>query len=139
MASYNHFETFTKDLGEGAHQLQAAGHTLEIYLTNDAPSTSADSVKTDLTEITQQNGYPGAQQDFAEVTGTGTLTCVDLTFTASGGSFGPAQYSVLFNQTQTSPVDPLIAWWDYGSSETILDGETWTVDFAASTLVISQT
>ena len=106
MASYNHFETFTKDLGEGAHQLQAAGHTLEIYLTNDAPSASADSVKTDLAEITQQNGYPGGQQDaqndFTEVTGTGTLTCVDIVFTASGGSFGALQYAVLFNQTQTN-------------------------------------
>lgn len=142
MASYNHFEVFTLDLGQGSHQLHAAGHTLEVYLTNAAPSTSADSIKTDLAEITPENGYTGAadaQNDFTETTGTGTLTCVDIVFTASGGSFGPAQYAVLFNETQTSPVDPLIAWWDYGSSETVLDGETFTVDFAASTLVITQT
>jgi hypothetical protein len=36
---------------------------------------------------------------------------------------------VVYNDTPTSPADPLVAWFDYGSSITLIDGETFTVDF----------
>lgn len=61
----------------------------------------------------------------------------DVVFTASGGSFGPFQYVALYNDTQTSPVDPLVAWWDYGSAISINDGETFTVDFGASIFTLA--
>lgn len=140
MATYNKFETFVLDLGQGTHQLHEAGHVLECYLTNAAPSASADSVKADLAEITNENGYAAprdAQNDYTEASGTGTLTCVDIVITASGGSFGPFQYVVLQNTTPASPLDPLISWWDYGSAITVLDGETFTIDFGASTFTIT--
>jgi hypothetical protein len=35
---------------------------------------------------------------------------------------------VLYNDTPTSPADPLIGWWDYGSSQAVAAGETFTVD-----------
>jgi len=60
-----------------------------------------------------------------------------VTWTASGGSIGPFRYVVLYNDTQTSPADPLIAWWDYGSAVTLADGESFVVDFAASVLTIA--
>jgi len=139
MATYNGFEDFVLQLGQGAHQLQAAGHTVEAYLTNNAPSASADSIKTDLVGITEQNGYTesDAGNDYTEATGTGTFACTDIVWTASGGSFGALQYAVLFNETQTSPVDPLICWWDYGSSITVNDTETFTLNFGASVFTIS--
>jgi len=139
MATYNGFEDFVLQLGQGAHQLQAAGHTVEAYLTNNAPSASADSIKTDLVGITEQNGYTESdtQNDYTEATGTGTFACTDIVWTASGGSFGALQYAVLFNETQTSPVDPLICWWDYGSSITVNDTETFTLNFGASVFTIS--
>ncbi len=59
-----------------------------------------------------------------------------MTWTASGGSFGPLQYVVLYNEDATSPLDALIGWWDYGSSVTVLDGEQFKVDFGASILTI---
>lgn len=141
MATYNKFEEFVGELGEGTHQLHAAGHTLKVYLTNNTPSASADAVMADLAAITAENGYPeggsDAQNDYTETDGTGTLTCVDVVFTASGGSFGPFRYVVLYNDTPTDPADPLIAWWDYGASITANSGETFTVDFGASTLTIA--
>lgn len=141
MASFNKFETFVGDLGEGTHQLQAAGHTLKVYASNAAPSASADSVKVDLAEITAQNGYPSGgtdiQNDYTEASGTGTATGVDVVWTASGGSFGALQYIALYNDTPTSPADPLIGWWDYGSSITVNNTETFTVDFGASVFTIT--
>ncbi len=141
MAAFNKFETFVGDLGDKVHDLQAAGDTLKVYLTNATPSTSADSVKADLAEITAENGYPSGgsdiQNDWVEASGVGTLTGVDVVWTASGGTFGPARYVILYNDTPTSPADPLIAWWDYGTSPTVQDGETFTVDFGASILTIT--
>lgn len=141
MAAYNKFQDFTQRLGEGVHQLHAAGHTLKVYASNAAPSASADAVKADMAEITPANGYPSGgtdvQNDYTETTGTGTLTAVDVVWTASGGSFGPLQYIPLYNDTPTSPADPLIAWWDYGSAVTINDGETFTVDFGASVFTLA--
>lgn len=140
MATYNKFEQFAEDLGKGVHQLHAAGHTLKVYLSNATPSASADAVKTDLAEITNQNGYTAPvdiQNDYTETGGTGTLTATDVVITASGGTVGPFRYAVVYNDDPTSPADPLVCWWDYGSSITLQDGETFTVDFGASVLTIA--
>ena len=140
MVAFNKFEDFVLQLGKGIHQLHAAGHVLECYLSNAAPSASADSVKADLAEITNENGYTApedTQNDYTETSGTGTLTAVDIVITASGGTVGPFQYVVLQNTTPTSPLDPLIGWWDYGSAVTLQDGETFTIDFGASVLTIA--
>lgn len=139
MASFVKFQQFAEDLGKGIHQLHAAGHTLKVYLTNAEPSVSADAIKTDLAEITAEHGYPSGgtdiQNDYTESGGTGTLTGTDVVFTASGGTFGPFRYAVLYNDSATD--DPLIGYWDYGSSISCAAGETFTVDFGASILTIA--
>ncbi len=139
MATYNKFQDFVEQLGKGVHQLHAAGHQLKVYASNELP-LAADTVKTDVAEITAENGYPSGgsdiDNDYTESGGTGTLTGTDVTWTASGGSFGPLQYVVLYNEDATSPLDALIGWWDYGSSVTVLDGEQFKVDFGASILTI---
>jgi len=140
MASFNKFQDFVEQLGKGVHQLHAAGHTLKVFLTNQAPAAT-NTVKADMVEITAQNGYPSGgsdiQNDCSETGGTLTVTAQDVVFTASGGSFGPFRYAVIYNDTPTSPADPLVGWYDYGSSITVLDGETFTVDFGASLLTLS--
>jgi hypothetical protein len=62
---------------------------------------------------------------------------VDVVFTASGGSIGPFRYVIIYNDTPTSPADPLVCYYDYGSSITLLDGETFTVDFGASLFTLT--
>lgn len=138
MATFNKFETFAGDVGNGVHDLN--DDAVSIYLTNAAPSASADSVKADLAEISTGNGYTGPidiSAAYSEASGTGTLTGTDQTVTASGGSVGPFQYVVLFNNTPTTPADPLIGWWDYGSAVTLADGESFTTDFGASILTVA--
>lgn len=134
MATYNKFETFVGDLGLQVHELNA--DLIKVYLSNAAPSASLDSIKTDLAEIGAGTGYTAGGEDttntYSETSGTGTLAGTDVVWTASGGTIGPFQYVVLYNDTPSSPVDPLIAWWDNGSAVTLADGESFTVDFAAS-------
>lgn len=131
MATYNKFQQFSEDLVEGVHDFDA--HTFKVYLSNAAPSASADAVKTDMAEISAGNGYTagGATTTIAtsETGGTTTVTGTEVTWTATGGSIGPFQYAVLYNDTPTSPADPLIAWFDYGSALTLLVGESLTVRF----------
>ena len=65
-----------------------------------------------------------------------TLVLVDLTLTATG-AVGPFRYVVLYNDTPSSPADPLIGFWDYGSSVTMANTETFVIDFAATTISLS--
>jgi hypothetical protein len=139
MATFTKFNCFVENLGDGVHSLKAAGHTLKVYLSNDAPVVATDTVKTDVVPITEQNGYAAAdiQNDASQSSGTLTVTAVDVVWTATGGSFGPFRYAVIYNDTPTSPADPLIGYVDYASSITVLTGETFTVDFGASLMTLS--
>lgn len=141
MATYVKYNDFVEQLAKGVHQLHAAGHTCKVALTNTAPNVSAHTVLADITEIGAGNGYTAggedAQNDATETGGTLTMTGVDIVWTASGGTIGPFRYAVLYNDTPTSPTDPLIAYWDYGSSITLQDTETFTWDVGASVLTIA--
>lgn len=138
MAVFNKYQSFVTELGKGTHKLHAAGDTLKVALTNTAPNAATHTVRADITEISSGNGYTqnaaglDIQNDYTGSGGTGTLTAVDTVITAAGGSVGPFRYVVIFNDTPTSPVDPLVGWYDYGSAVTLNDTETFTVDFGAS-------
>lgn len=129
MAAFNKFQQFVQDLAEKVHNLTT--DTINVYLSNAAPSASLDAVKTDMAEIATGNGYTGpqdTQNTGAEATGTYTLTGTKIVITATG-AVGPFQYIVLYNDTPTSPVDPLIGWWDYGSPISLANGETFSIKF----------
>lgn len=134
MATFNKINAFVENLAEKVHNL--GSDTLKILLTNSAP-VATNSVKADLTEISAGNGYSAGGPSVtisssAQTSGTYKLTLADVVITASGGSIGPFRYAVLYNDTPTSPADPLIGWYDYGSSITLADTETFTVDFNAT-------
>jgi hypothetical protein len=130
MAAFNKFNQFVQDLAEKVHNLST--DTLNVYLTNNAPDALNDLIKTDLAELATGNGYTGpidTQNTGAESGGTYTLTGTKCVVTASG-AVGPFRYVVLYNDTPTSPVDPLICWWDYGAGGLSLNaGETFSVKF----------
>lgn len=126
MATYNKFQDFSEQLTRGIHDFDA--HVFKVYLTNAAPSASLDAIKTDLAEIGAGNGYTAGGGTttitISETTGTATVSGTQVVFTAAGGTIGPFQYAVLYNDTSAS--DNLIGWWDYGSAVTLQDGETFT-------------
>lgn len=131
MAAFNKFNIFVQDLGNGVHNLSS--NACKVMLTNTAP-TSSNAVFADLTEIAAGNGYTAGGNaatitSWSQSSGTAKLVLADpTTWTASGGSVGPFRYAVLYNSTPTSPLKPLIGYWDYGSSVTLASGETFTVD-----------
>lgn len=138
MASYVKYQQFVEDFGNKVHDLVGTNDTLKVALTNAAPNVATHAVLADITELSPGGGYSAGgadtQNDGSETTGTLTVTGVDVVFTASGGTIGPFRYVVLYNDTPSSPADPLIAYWDYGSSITLQNGETFTVDFAGNIL-----
>lgn len=144
MASFNKYNIFMEDYANKVHDLfgtaGSGADTLKVLLSNTAPSASAHAVKADATEISAGNGYSAGGTTATNVgtrsSGTLTVAGTDIVFTASGGTIGAFRYAILYNDTPTSPADPLIGWWDYGASITLQDGETFTVDFGASLFTI---
>lgn len=126
MAAYNKFQDFSEQLVRGVHDFDA--HVFKVYLSNAVPSASADAVKADLAEIAAGNGYTAGGTattiTISETTGTTTVNGTQVVFTAAGGTIGPFQYAVLYNDTSAS--DNLVGWWDYGAAITLQDGETFT-------------
>jgi hypothetical protein len=133
MASYVKFTDYVEQLNKGVHNWST--HTFRIYWTNTAPTAGSNAVKADLgTEVANGNGYVtgGPTLDtvtLTETSGTAKVTIADEVLTASGGSVGPARYSCFYNDTPTSPADPLVNYYDHGSSVTLADTETYTWDF----------
>jgi hypothetical protein len=130
MAVFNKFQQFVEYLAEGVMNLGA--DTLKVMLTNAAP-VATNSVKANLTEISAGNGYTagGTQSSIsssAQTSGTYKLVLADVVFTAASGTIGPFRYATLYDDTPSSPADPLIGYHDYGSSITLQDTETFTWD-----------
>lgn len=139
MVAFNKFNPFVEYLSEQAFNL--GSDTLKVGLFNSAP-TSSNGLLGDLTEISAGNGYTAggntvSTSSSAQSSGTYKLVLADSSFTATGGSIGPFRYVVLYDNTPTSPLKPLIGYWDYGSSITLAAGETFTVDFDASAGVLT--
>jgi hypothetical protein len=135
MAAYNKFNAFVEHLTDKIHDLfgTAAADLLKVMLVNSPAPVATNTVKADLTEIAAGNGYTAGGQDTlndgTRATGTFTLTGTKVVWTASGGTIGPFQYVILYNDTPTAPADPLISWWDRGAALTLQIGETFSVKF----------
>jgi hypothetical protein len=134
MATYNKFNQFVEDLANGVHNFTSdATCTLTVALTATANAPVAtNSVLLDLTEIVYTNlssrviTIDGAGT--GQTSGTYHLSVNDLTLSATG-TVAAFQYVVVYNDDPTSPADPLICWFDYGSSLVLQNGESLTIDF----------
>src|SRR5262245_11522481 len=140
MAAFNKFQSFVEAVAEKVHNL--GSDVLKVALSNSTP-LATNTQLSNITQISGVNGYTtggtqASQSSSAQTSGTYKLVLNDVVFTASGGSIGPFQYVVLYNDTPAAtPTDPLVSWWDYGSSVTLNTGETFTVDFDSSLGVLT--
>lgn len=140
MVSYNKINQFVQDLANKKHDLSA--DTFKVMLSNTA-TVATNSIYSDVSgaELANGSGYTtgGTAATITSSTQTtGTLKWIlqQVIFTASG-SMGPFRYATLLNVTQATPLKPLIAWYDYGSSPTLASGDTFTVAFDASAGVLT--
>ena len=132
-AAFNKFQDFVNQLALTKHNLNT--DTWKVALTNSAP-VNTNTVLSNITQIANGNGYTtggaDATRSMAYATGTVTVSGTKVVWTCATAPMGPFQYAVLYNDTQTSPADPPIGWWDYGSALTLQVGETFSVKFNSS-------
>jgi hypothetical protein len=133
MATYNKIQAFVENIAEGVHNLETGALTLFFCAAANAP-VATNTVLANLTQATYTNlsSRVLTTNSSSQASGTYSLVLADKVVTASGGTFGPFRYVGVYNDTPTSPADPLIMWYDYGSDITLADGETFTVDFGSS-------
>jgi len=138
MAAFNKFRAFVEHLAEGVHNFSSDSTctlTAALTATANAP-VNTNSVLADLTQISYTNlsSRVISVSASSQTAGTYTLAGTDTVLPARGGSVAAFQYVAIYNDDPTSPADPLIGWYDYGSSVTLADTETFTLDFGASGL-----
>lgn len=138
MATYNKFQCFVEDVHEGKHNL--ATNTVKLLLTNVAP-TATNTIRSELVEITAGNGYTSGGLTVPVLSSSQTggiyrLVLQDITLTATG-VIGPFRYTTVYNAT--SATNPLIGWYDYGTSLTLNTGESLLFDFDGTLGLFSAT
>jgi hypothetical protein len=134
MATFNKVNSFVEAVAEKVHNL--GSDTLTIALTNTA-HTSSWTRLSDLTQISYTNLSTRVitTTSSAQTSGTYKLVLTDLVLTSSGGTTGPFRYVYIYNDTATN--DELIGYYDYGSSLTLQDGDTFTIDFDGTNGVLT--
>ena len=123
MATYQKFNTGIENLLEGVN-CGTDSWTIKL-------ATAVDSTLGTITEVGSGNGYTtggnsaGTNSTPTQSGGTYTLTLSNPSvWTASGSGF-TFQYAVLTDSTTGNN----IAYWDYGTSQSVAPGETVTVTF----------
>jgi hypothetical protein len=137
MASFTKVNDFVVNL---ANAMDLDSDTLKVALCNTDPTSGTNVVSdgngvlANVTEISYSNlsSRTLANVTSTQTSGTYKLSADDLTLTASGGSVAAFRYIVVYNDTPTSPADPIIGYYDYGASLTLNDGDTFTVDIGTN-------
>jgi hypothetical protein len=137
--AFQKFQVLSENIAEKVHNFDT--DTIKIALSNAGPSAANDDTLSDITEISAGNGYSAGGFEVTVSTsrsgGTTSVVGVDGSLTASGGSIGPFQYVILYNDTPTSPADPLIGFWNLGSTFTIPQDGEFVFDFGSSLFTIA--
>lgn len=138
MAAFTKFYTFGLAMAEKKHNLGSDQLKVALCAAANAPVVT-NSVLADLTQITYTNcsSRDLTTTSLTQTLGVTKLVLADLILTATGGSFGPFRYVVLYNDTAAN--DELIGFWDYASDITKNDTETFTIDCDASTGILTLT
>lgn len=144
MATTTKIADFIEAIAEKVHNLSS--DSLRIALSNTAPGSessnptaSGNGVLANVTQISYTNYADTLSVDRTlesvtsdESGGTYTLDIGDFTISASGGALADWRYMYIYNDTPTSPADPLILLIDNGSTISLASGESINVTFNVS-------
>lgn len=137
MATFNKHNAWVENMVEVAN-CGTDQFTVALCAAANAP-VAGNSVLADLTQISYTNlsSRDITTSSSSQTAGTYSLVLTDLVLTASGGSVATFRYVDIYDNTPTSPADPLAAWFDYGSNVTLADTETFTLDFGANFFTVA--
>lgn len=134
MATYNEINDWLANMVEVSN---LETDEFMIALSNTAPGSEGtpptgdgDGVLANVTEIAYTNlsSRVITTTSSSQAAGLYELILADLILTASG-AVATFRYVYVYNNTPTSPADPLVCYFDYGQEVTLADGETFTIDF----------
>ncbi len=141
MATFNKINDWVDYMGE---DVDLASDQFVVALSNTAPGSESSNptangngVLANVTQITYTNlsSRNITTTSSSQTGGTYSLVLQDLTLTAGGGSVGPFRYVYIYDDTVAG--DPLVCYYDYGSSITLADGEDILIDFGSSFFTVA--
>lgn len=124
-AAFVKYDSGVEALVEGVN---SQTDTWRVILSNTAPDVATDVTQADASELATGGGYTanGNQASVSSSSQSGGVYKLVLnspaTWTGTGSGF-TVRYAILWDQTQ----DRLIGYWDYGSSQAVASGDTFTV------------
>lgn len=137
MTAFTKLNGFAEHLAEKVHDF--GSDTFIVALSNTAPGSESTPptgattacILANVTQISYTNcsARTITITSSAQTSGTEKVIFADLTLTASGGDVGPFRYIYIYNDTPTSPVDPLVGYYDYGAAHTITSGNSFVINF----------
>jgi len=142
MATFSKVNDFVVN---AVHNMDLESDQFTIALSNTAPASESSNPTADgngvlanVTQVAYTNLSSRAitTTSSTQTSGTYKLVLADRTLTSSGGTTGPFRYVYIYDDTVTVPADPLVGYYDYGSSLTLNDGDSLTVDFSAANGVL---
>jgi hypothetical protein len=117
--------------------------TFKAVITNTAPNQGTNQVLADITQIAATGGYAAVTLTgvtFAE-TGAGTgiwkFNSNAFSWTASGADFATGRYIYIYDDTPTTPADPLVLYVDYGTTFVVTNGNSLTVTPGANGIYLT--
>jgi hypothetical protein len=140
-AIYNNFK---EQVMEGIFNLATGGDTLKLILVSThTPNIDTHTVYLDVTadEYSTASGYTAAGQSLTgqDVTqdntdDEGVFDAADLTWTSLGPlSPNTPSHCILYDDTPTTPADPLIAYWTLGTTAT--NGGNYTIAWGTEGII----
>jgi hypothetical protein len=137
MVAFTKYHTFIDEVSKGGHNLQTAVY--KVALTNTAPTPLTDTIWSTgvYPAPAAANGYTAGGNTPTVSSATTTtyvfkLVLADTVFTATAGGIGPFRYVILYNSSSAGTANKVVGYYDYASSITLADTETFTVDFDPS-------
>jgi hypothetical protein len=133
VATFTEPDILSGDIVNKVHNF--ASDTFRIALSNTAPAPSTTFLLSNVTNITAGNGYVAAVEGAGKaapltVSRSGQVTTIAHTsavvWTATG-AIGPFRYVIWWNDTPTSPVNPVIGWIDIVTPITMANTDTYTL------------
>jgi hypothetical protein len=134
------YNKFLEYMADGTIDLDGDTFKVALVASGYTPSVSGHSTFADITnELSTANGYTAGGATLGTVTwaesgGTATFDCANPSWTASGGAI-TARYAVIYDDTPTSPADPLVAYClldNTPADVSAADGADFTISINAS-------